>query len=576
MASYSKNSRKSATGAGRGRPATGAILAALLLALPWHTVAAADPGVREALRLEIGRLLQPIPADAATDLQGQAIAAPRLVAEFYEARNFAPAWLEPARAVELLGVIRASDRDGLRPADYRPQFVERLLGRDVSPGEAPAGPAAARDLARRDIMLTDALALLAAHLRYGKANPEAPLAAANPGAQSSAGSRHLAPLAADLQGIARADSLAVALASARPRSAHYHRLLAGLAKYRHLAAAGGWPAVSSGPSLRPGMSDSRVRELARRLAATGDLVDPGWEQASPDDVYGERLQSAVGRFQARHGLATDSIVGPATLAALNASVAARIDQLRVNLERVRWIADRLGGDYLLVNAASFRADLVRDGRLAWQTRVVVGEREQQTPEVCSMLKYVVFNPTWTLPHRIARDEILPRIRKDPQFFASGGYELYDRDGTILDPANVDWAAVTEESFRFTLMQLPGPANQLGQVKFVFPNEYSVTMHDTPARHLFDVAERAFSHGCVRVDEPLALAANVLSADGWTRAHVDAQVRSNETRTVFLSEPLPVLLLYFTAEVDDAGTVHFYDDIYERDAAVLKLLDADAR
>ncbi len=573
VASYSKNSRESATRRAFSGLAVTAVLATLLAALPWRAAPGADSGVREALRLESGRLSAP--AGGGPYGPGTAIGAPRLVAAFYEARDFAPAWLTPGRAAALLRVIHASDRDGLRPADYRPRHIERLLTAAAAapPGRAAAAAPDAGDLAGRDILLTDALARLAAHLRYGKANPDSPLATATLAAEGASAPQDPTGLVAALLTIAESESLAEAIGALRPNSAHYRRLRAALAEYRRLAVAGGWPTVSDGPTIRPGERDVRVRELARRLAASGDLV-AGRRAGPPPEAeeYGERLQAAVRRFQARHGLATDGIVGPATLRALNVPVAARIDGLRVNLERARWDADRPADDYLLVNIAAFRADLVRGNETVWQTRVVVGEPDQQTPEVCSMLKYVVFNPTWTVPHRIASEEMLPRIRRDPRFFARGGYELYDRDGRIVDPSAVDWASVSEDSFDLTIVQRPGPANELGQVKFVFPNEYSVTMHDTPARHLFGAAQRAFSHGCVRVDEPLALAEQVLTADGWTRTTIDAQVLSDETRTVFLSEPLPVFLRYRTAEVDDAGIVHFFDDIYERDAAVLAALD----
>jgi murein L,D-transpeptidase YcbB/YkuD len=177
-----------------------------------------------------------------------------------------------------------------------------------------------------------------------------------------------------------------------------------------------------------------------------------------------------------------------------------------------------------------------------------------------------------VPRSIATEELLPGIQRNPGFLTQGNYTVLDATGKHIDAAGIDWRALSTDNFRFTLVQQPGPSNQLGRIKFVFPNEYSVYMHDTPARHLFDQAKRAFSHGCVRVDKPLSLAEAVLAADGWTRERIETQVESGETRSVHLSRPLPTLLLYWTAVVDDQGRIYFYEDIYKRDAAVITALD----
>jgi len=289
-------------------------------------------------------------------------------------------------------------------------------------------------------------------------------------------------------------------------------------------------------------------------------------------AYNETLQSAVRRFQARHGLEVDGLVGRATLRSLNVSVQQRIDQIRVNLERLRWDLDTESHDLILMNIPAFKAYVIRDGDIAWTTNVIVGDPENKTPVFNSTLKSVVFNPTWTVPHSIASKELLPKIRQDPSFLRRGNYELFDRAGNRVDSSSVDWSAVKRKTFPFTLVQQPGPANQLGQIKFMIPNDYSVCMHDTPEKSLFASAARAFSHGCIRVEEPLGLAEVLLGSENWTREQVDSQLESNETRTVVLAEPLPVHVVYWTAEVDAQGIMHFYDDIYEWDATVLERLD----
>lgn len=340
-----------------------------------------------------------------------------------------------------------------------------------------------------------------------------------------------------------------------------------LQRYRDLAAVGGWPAVPVGPTIRSGSDDPRIEILATRLLASGDLA--AYETESP--YYGDILQDAVRRFQARHGLDPDGLVGPATLRALNVPVERRIDQIRVNLERVRSLYELEDQDLVLVNIAAFKATVIRNGTALWTTKVIVGEDEDRTPELRSELKSVVFNPTWTVPHSIASEELLPKIKQDPGFFSNGGYQLYDRDGARIDPAGVDWDNYSTRNFPFGLVQRPGPQNQLGIIKFMIPNPFSICMHDTPARELFAGANRALSHGCIRVDDPLHFTELVLGDEGWTREQIDSQIASGDTKAITLMKPLAVYVVYWTAEVDRHGATRFYEDIYEKDDEVLERL-----
>ncbi|MBT8086584.1 MAG: L,D-transpeptidase family protein [Gammaproteobacteria bacterium] len=328
--------------------------------------------------------------------------------------------------------------------------------------------------------------------------------------------------------------------------------------------------MPDGPTIRPGADDPRLPDLARRLAISGDLG--GNETVSSTTEYNETLQDAVRHFQNRHGLNVDALAGPATLRALNVPVEQRIDQLRVNMDRAQQFPGDQDDDYIFVNVPAFRAYVIRDGKTVLASKVVVGKKEDATPEFRSSLQQVVFNPTWTVPYSIASEEFLPEIKRDPGFFDKGGYQLFDRDGNQVDPLGIDWSEIASGTFPFTLMQKPGPPNQLGVIKFLFPNDFSVCMHDTPAKALFAKSVRTFSHGCIRIDEPLGFAATVLDSEGWTREQIDAQVGSGETRTVALSKPLPIFIAYRTAEVDDQGAVFFYDDIYQRDDIVLQMLD----
>lgn len=350
----------------------------------------------------------------------------------------------------------------------------------------------------------------------------------------------------------------------------FQRLEEQLRQHRALAEAGGWPEVPDGPTIHPDAEDSRLATLALRLSVSGDLFSA--DTGLSTSAYNETLQNAVRRFQARHGLDVDGLVGRGTLRALNVTVQQRIDQIRVNLERVRWDLDDNSEDLVLVNIPAFKMHVIRDGKIVWTTDVIVGDPENKTPVFRSTLKNLVFNPTWTVPQSIASKELLPKIKQDPSFFQRGNYELYDRAGDKVDPSSVDWSAVDRKSFSYTLVQQPGPTNQMGQIKFMIPNDYSVCMHDTPQKSLFAVAARAFSHGCIRIDRPLGLAEVLLDNENWTRKEVDSQVESSETRSVVLTEPLQVHIVYWTAEVDDLGVMHFYDDIYKWDATVLERLD----
>ena len=350
-------------------------------------------------------------------------------------------------------------------------------------------------------------------------------------------------------------------AHAAADSGPLERLEGALARYERIAEAGGWPAVPEGPTIEPGTLDPRVEVVARRLAISGDL-----ENASREfDTYDEELQLAVRRFQARHGLEQDARIGTQTLHALNVSAAQRVEQLRRNIERSRQIFGTPRNDFLLVNIPAFTVTLFREGKERSTTRVVVGNDETQTPLFEAQLKSVVLNPTWTVPRTIASEELLPKIQADIGYLARNDYDVVDTDGRRVDPANVQWGELHKNNFPYTLVQRPGPLNELGRIKFLFPNDYGVCMHDTPKKFLFARDSRAFSHGCVRVEDPVNFAAHLLGPEGWSLERIVAQLDTRETRTIALANPLPVVLVYLTAAADDNGTVYFYRDIYGMDA-----------
>jgi murein L,D-transpeptidase YcbB/YkuD len=503
---------------------------------------------REALRERIEQLR----AGRDVHVDGDPIAAPALIAAFYERRGFEPAW-KPAREKELVALVEASRADGLDPSDYHLDAL-RATGEDTTD---------------RELLYTDSLVRLAYSLHFGKLDPRR----LDPQWNFARTLDGIDPPSA-LEAMLAAPSLGKALYAYAPQMPEYRALRGALARYRALRAAGGWQPLPAGPTLRPGSRGEQVAALRARLALTGDLSSTA---AAEPDLYDAALEEAVMRFQRRHGLEPDGLTGHYTRAALDLGVQARLDQIRVNLERLRWVAQDLKGDYLLVDIAGFRARLVLDGKTAWSSRVVVGRPYRSTPVFRATMRYIVLNPTWTVPPTILAEDIVPKVAQDPGFLARDHMRVLDLDGREVDPATVDWKRYLGSTPPYQIVQAPGDDNPLGRLKFMFPNAHDVYLHDTPAHGLFLKSKRAFSSGCIRVEHPLALALTLLDDHArWNEQTLREAIASGETRSVFVRRQVPVMLLYWTAVAADDGTVEFHPDLYERDAAVLKGLDAPFR
>lgn len=531
------------------------VLLALLMLLVSAPMPADEIDDREALRAEI-ELLQ---ESGILSGRGVGIAAIELIAEVYANRNFAPAWTSPEQAARLLAAVEATSAEGLDPADYYVDGV-REVHRELIAGFTDAGARATAD-----ILLTEALIRVGYHQLYGKVDPST----LNPNWNFRRDLNGIDPVAL-VQELIDSPILDQRLSNLVPRGWLYLGLKEALARYRQIRADGGWGTVPEGPTLRPGAADSRLAALAARLAVTGDL-----DGASDFANYDAVLEAGVRRFQQRHALAVDGVIGPATIRALNVPVDARIRQLELSLERARWVMNGLEDDFVLVNIAGFEAYVVRGRDVSWSTRVQVGRNYRQSPIFRDEIKYLVFNPTWTVPYSIASQDILPQVQRDASYLSSRGFTVMNRDGEAVDPAGIDWSALSRRNFPYTLVQGPGPENALGRVKFMFPNEHSVYLHDTPSRALFESADRAFSSGCIRVEHPFELA-ELLLGPTWTQERLAAVIESGEITTVRMPAPLPVLLLYWTAEVTPDGSVEFFQDVYDRDAALDRALDLPFR
>lgn len=532
------------------------IFVALLLILGASNAIAQSPD-REAIRLE----MESLESTGHLSVRNVEVASGALLAEIYEARQFAPAWTRPGQIAELVKLVMSAETDGLDPEDYNAAAVEAAYQRLLDDS-----PVAAEERAEIDVLLTDTLIRFAYHLRFGKINPYT----LDPQWNFNRKLRTPSP-AASIQAAIDSESLQAHIWSMIPRGWAYLELQQALAAYRALAEAGGWPTVPAGTTLRREDSDPRVPIIASRLAVTGDL-DPDIARVATER-YDDAIEEGVRRFQARHGLDADGIIGAGTLAAMNVPAEARVRQLEINLERARWVFDDLSDNFILVNIAGFRVYVIRDRQVVWQSRVQVGKPFQKTPVFRDEMKYLVFNPTWTVPFSIATRDLLPQIQANPGILSARGFDVRDSSGRNVDPATVEWSALSRRRFPYTLVQRPGPNNALGRLKFMFPNEHAVYLHDTPSKHLFDRAGRAFSAGCIRVEHPFELAEILLGPDGWNQKRFEDVLATGKETTVFLSKPLPVLLLYWTAQVSADGEILFLPDIYERDDAIADALDA---
>lgn len=530
----------------------------LAFALLFATAAHAATSTQAALEY----LVEQLHADGSLEIGESRVAAVKLIPDVYQRRGYTPAWVTDASVEAVLEAIRYSYDQGLDPEDYHWQAIRDLRSRVA----AGAGPEAAAEL---EILLTDAVVRLAYHASFGKVVP----GELDPNWNFDR-RLHSPDPAAELGNILGTTDLRSAIREHFNAPVIYERLSEALARYRQIAAEGGWPTIPSGPTLKLDMTDERVVPLRQRLQRSGDLADT---PSGEPEVFDAALKQAVITFQQRHGLAPDGAVGTSTLAALNVTVEQRIDQIRVNLERIRWVYRELPPDYVIVDIAGFQVFLVQDGEFVWEARAQVGKPYRDTPVFRDSIRYLEFNPTWTVPPTILREDILPKLKRDPGYLARRNMQVLNFSRQPVDASTIDWQTVSADHIPYLLRQGPGPDNALGRVKFMFPNAHAIYIHDTPSKSLFASSERAFSSGCIRVERPFELAELVLDdPERWDQQGIQQVLDSLRTQRVNLKQPLPVLILYWTAEADAQGRVHFRKDVYGRDARVLEALDGDFR
>lgn len=495
-------------------------------------------------------------------ISGCRISSLSVLPELYRRREYLPVWRNADAVDEILRALQDAYLEGLDPDDYHLSDIQRLLGL-IRKGTGSDSERAAS----LDILLTDAFIRLAYHSTCGKQDP----VTHHPQWNLSMEIDDTDPVRFIEQKIT-SPSVAQAIAGLKISHPAYLSLKKALAYYRDLRHRGGWTRVPAGPSLKKGMIDPRVAVLRSRLAVTDGPVDG----SSDPMTFDGPLEQAVIRFQRRHGLKRDGVVGRGTLAALNVPLEDRIDQIRVNLERARWMLRGIEERFVLVDIAGFRVFFFRDNEAVWSSRAQVGQPYRDTPVFRSAIVHVEFNPAWVVPPGIFKKDVLPEVMKDPGYLRKKDLTVIDNRGKTVDPNTITWSRYRDRPFPYMLRQNPGENSALGRIKIFFPNEYLVYLHDTPSKTLFEEEDRAFSSGCIRVEKPYDLVELLLDDPvRWGMESILGAAESGRNQKVRLPRPVTVLLMYWTVEVDRDGVVYFKKDPYKQDASVLEGLGRDA-
>lgn len=461
---------------------------------------------------------------------------------FYTANQFEQIWNKD-NFDAYLKALNSAEANGLIPSDY---FLSKLKEINF---QYPLD-------AEKELFLSNSFFLFTSHMLSGKINP------VSLDKDYGIAKREGNPIEL-LKTFANNKSSDWLLSQIEPQHEVYQNLKKALKQYKTLEE--GEPIkINSGITIKPGDKDVRIFQIKKKLFQL-QYINSQEEQF----FYDETLQEAIQLFQKRHGIKEDGDIGNQTIERLNISIAYRIKQIKANLERWRWLPNNLGNYYLIVNIANFELEVIKNNEIVKTHRIIVGKPFRKTPVFSSQMKFLVFNPDWTVPPGIIKGDIIPGAKKDPNFIQKKRLNIYDSNGKLLDPSHIDWTS--SAPYSYTYKQPPGKENALGAVKFMFPNSHHVYLHDTPSKDLFEKEERAFSSGCIRVQNPLLLAEYLLDDPKWNGNKIEEVVKTEKTQTVQLKEQPMVYLLYWTAWQDATGAVHFRKDIYERDQTLITAL-----
>ncbi|WP_148863676.1 L,D-transpeptidase family protein [Marinobacter fonticola] len=477
------------------------------------------------------------------------------MARFSTQSGSAELWADSQRLQALIDALDSLAADGLEPADYHTDALKHALAHFKTWGQ----------LGKCDIRLAnDAYLRALTDLRFGKTHKREEHAIWY-AATLSRGEDPGGVVTLALNGL---DNLAQALTDARPDLPRYRYLRRGFVQAQ-ADFPQTWAQVPNGPTLEKGDRGDRVALLRERLAAEGYLTSPPAVRGQLGAPFDDDLELAVERFQRRHSLTVDGKVGARTIDELNISPQQRLEQIRANLERLRWLARDMERTLLLVDIAAARIHYYEDGDLIWSGRAQVGKPRRATPELKSVITHVTVNPHWNMPRSIFLRDALPSILRDPLYLSKRGIRVYDREGNELTQTEADWS----NPHGLRLRQDPGPGNALGQVALRFSNPFAVYLHDTPAASLFESQNRFYSSGCVRVEDAMTLTRMLFRhASPDFKQHFETVRTSGESQNIHLPRGVYILMAYWTAEADASGQITYRPDVYGSDGQLLALLE----
>lgn len=501
-------------------------------------------------------------ADSGYKIDNEYLFSGNVLTLFYSNRNYTPAWFThnilDNNGYALVDYIRQVDQQGLQPEDYHLCLIEEYIKQTLW----LYIPMDSSEFVKMDILLTDAFLLLSSNLYYGKVDPEKEGASWNM-------QRKDPELRFDLilEGALSENNIDSKLNMLAPRYEAYWRMKEELAFYLSLNEQL-WPAILSKISIKPGESNKLLPRIRERLIKLRYKLSD-----SISITFDEELQKQLKIFQQDWGLNSDGVIGKSTLEDLNSSPFKLISQLKVNMERYRWLPLQVSEKYIIINIANFKLDLIEGPDTLISMKVIVGKGPRTTPVFNELLSYIVFSPNWTVPNTILQEDVIPELLKGSEYLDKRGMKLLRNDGSELAYKDVDWSTITKDNFPYMVRQDPGPGNALGKVKFMFPNTYNVYIHDTPSKGNFASDSRDLSSGCVRVENPFDLAVLLLSdSPEWTPANILIAMQQDKEQAVRLKIPVEVMMIYLTAWTDGSDRVQFRKDIYQRDEILMKALN----
>jgi len=478
---------------------------------------------------------------------------------FYINRNYVPAWFNldtlGNNGYSLINYIRLVDRHGLQPNDYHLDLIEKYVEKTHS-----CTPMDTLDMMKLDVLLSDAFMLLGSHLYYGKVDPEKEdwkVQCKEPELR----------LDLKMEEALAVNDPAMALDMLAPRYRSYWMMKDELVFFLGLNEQS-WPSIQSDLAIKPGESNQLIPMIREKLIKLRYRISD-----SISMTFDVELEKQLKNFQQDWGLNADGVIGKATLEVLNSVPENLINQLKVNMERFRWLPLQVTEKYIIVNIANFQLDMIEGIDTLISMRVIVGKELRKTPVFNDQMSYIVFSPSWTVPPTILQEDVIPELLKGPEYIERKSMKLLRNDGSELAYSDIDWSKISKDHFPYIVRQNPGAGNALGRVKFMFPNDYNVYIHDTPSRGAFARDDRAMSSGCVRVEKPYDLAVLLLSdAPEWSPTLIRDAMKQDKEQTVRLKIPVDVMLIYLTAWTDGNDHIQFRKDVYQRDGMVLAALN----